>query len=276
MLSAGMRNLKSFGRRLGAALLGRKARIHRIPFGPIRGKSICMSFDISPRMFFGIDEPWIARLARTYLRPRDVVYDIGAHIGYTTLLFSHCLKGEGVVHAFEVLPTVAEDLLRKTVEANHLKNVVIHPIGLAAREQRLRLPIGETTMTSIYSHAEERSKADLCRLVSLDAYQSRMNLPEPSLMKIDIERAEVDCLMGGMGLIRRCLPIMIIEFHSKELLKRGYALLKPLGYEVMTRSRVVDDRLIMMLGRFHQSVLCLPGQRGSSGQRAAESSLADA
>ena len=101
-------------------------------------------------MWFGIDEPWIARLCESQIRQSAVVYDIGAHVGYTTLLFAHYLNGTGVVHAFEILPSTA-DLLRKTVEANDFRNITIHVVGLGAQDTIYELPIGQTAMTSIPS-----------------------------------------------------------------------------------------------------------------------------
>jgi hypothetical protein len=41
-------------------ILGNKLRVHRIPYGPIQGRKIYMSPQISLRMWFGVDEPWIA------------------------------------------------------------------------------------------------------------------------------------------------------------------------------------------------------------------------
>ena len=64
-------------------------------------------------MYFGFNEPWLAKLAQQYLRPGDVVYDIGAHVGYTCVLFAQCVGDAGVVHAFEILPSVADQFLKK-------------------------------------------------------------------------------------------------------------------------------------------------------------------
>ena len=110
--------LKNIARKGLSFFFGRTPRIHRIPFGPNRGRNIFISFDISPRMYFGIDEPWIAELAQTKINPGDVVYDLGAHIGYTCLLFAQRVGKTGFVHAFEILPSVAEGFLKKTIQAH--------------------------------------------------------------------------------------------------------------------------------------------------------------
>jgi len=210
-------------------------------------------------MWLGIDEPWIAKLAQRYIKPEDVVYDIGAHIGYTCLVFAKCLGNTGVVHGFEILPFVAS-LLKKTVEINNFDNIVIHPTGLSNQEQNLELQIGETMMTSLYSvYRPQPGKTEFCHTVQLDKYVQQENLPYPTLMKIDIEGAEFDCLLGGNELIKASLPLMIIEFHTKDLLQKGYSLLSPLGYRFLIETdQEITPQFLKRLAYFHASVFCIP------------------
>lgn len=252
--------VKEYGRWLFGMVLGAHPRAHRIPFGPIRGRKIFMSPQISLRMWFGIDEPWIARLCENLIRPSAVVYDIGAHVGYTTVLFAHYLKGTGVVHAFEILPSTA-DFLRKTVKANDFRNISIHVVGLGAEETIFELPIGKTAMTSIRAKKYEGQRCERCKVVILDAYRRENRLPFPALIKMDIESAEIDCLMGSLELINECRPTMIIAFHSKELLQQGYALLKSLDYRLHDeRGPLSEDSIAKVSDCFDDSILCLPGE----------------
>ena len=217
-----------------------------------------MSPQISPRMWFGIDEPWIARLCKSQLRQNTVVYDIGAHIGYTTVLFAHYLKGTGAVHAFEILPSTAE-LLQNTVEANQFQNVVIHAVGLGAEEAIQRLTIGSTAMTSIRAAKREGQSTECCKVVRLDTYRRERDLPQPALMKVDIEGAEIQFLQGSLELIDECQPTMIIEFHSKDLLQQGYGLLTSLGYQLHNEhGELTEDSIEGISGYFNDNILCLP------------------
>ena len=262
MTKVGMRQVESYGRFLLGMVCGKHVREHRIPFGPIRGRKLFMSPQISPRMWFGIDEPWIAQLCKSQLRKNSVVYDIGAHVGYTTVLFAHHLKDTGAVHAFEILPSTAE-LLRNTVEANQFQNVVIHPVGLGAEEAIQQFPIGPTAMTSIRAAVREGQRVERCEIVALDTYGRKRGLPRPALMKVDIEGAEIQFLQGSLELIDECQPTMIIAFHSKNLLRQGYTLLTSLGYQLYNEhSQVTDDSIEKISGYFNRSILCLP--RGES------------
>ncbi|MGD8813266.1 MAG: FkbM family methyltransferase [Anaerolineales bacterium] len=246
-------------RKTGTWIFGRNPKTHRIPFGPNKGLKIFMSFDISPRMWFGIDEPWVARSALEHVQSGDVVYDIGAHVGYTSLLYAQRVGNQGVVHAFEILPIVVEDYLQRTIQANSFNNVVTHDVGLSNQDQVLYLPIGETMMTSQESKAGEGQHVEACRITTLDQYVKNHKLPLPNYIKIDIEGAEVDCLVGGEATLRKSKPLMMIEFHSTGLLQSGFSLLDAWGYQLMTKRGVVlDTDMLGNLKYVHESVLCLP------------------
>jgi FkbM family methyltransferase len=209
-------------------------------------------------MYLGIDEPWIAKLAQSLIKPGDVVYDIGAHIGYTCLLFAQSLAGTGAVHAFEILPSTVE-LLKKTVGANEFNNITVHNIGLGLRTQTVQLAPGPTAMTGIYSAPQEDERTELCKIISLDQYVNENKLPPPSLIKIDIECAEIDCLRGGYELINKYKPKMLVEFHALCLLKEGHQLLESWGYRLIAQdATAINTEQLGLLKSFHKTVLCLP------------------
>ena len=250
---------RRFVRKSGAWIFGKAPRVHRIPFGPNKGLKIFMSFDVSPRMWFGIDEPWVARSAMEHVRSGDIVYDIGAHIGYTALLYAQRVGIHGAVHAFEILPTVVENYLQQTIQANALQNIVTHDVGLSNQDQTISLPIGETLMTSQDSEAREGQQVEACRVTTLDRYMNIHKLPLPNYIKIDIEGAEVDCLMGGRDTLHKAKPLMMIEFHSIDLLQAGFSLLNEWGYRLETQQgEVVDAGMLANRKQFHESVLCVP------------------
>ena len=206
-------------------------------------------------MYFGLDERWLASLARDRVGPDDVIYDVGAHVGYTALLFA---KHARHVHAFELVPSVAQEFLTRTIQANALSNVTVHQVGLFDEDRIVELPVSQTMMASLY-FIRNGSHQERCHLVSLDAYAAEQGLPVPSLIKIDVEGAEIHCLRGSLALIKRHRPVLIVEFHSWDLFDEGAALLASLGYRVIGRS---DARIAAQPAdrpaKFHESVLCLP------------------
>jgi FkbM family methyltransferase len=249
-------------RKSGLLVFGKEPRIHLIPFGRASGLLIYMSFDISPRMFLGIDERQVAKWAEQYIKPGDIVFDIGAHIGYTSLIFRRLIRETGIIHAFEILPSVAREYFEKTMSANRFDNVTIHPVGVGNSNEDACLMIGETMMTSIASRRPMvGQKCEVCTIVKLDEYSAKGSLPGPALIKIDIEGAEVACLKGAYRILNEYHPTLIIEFHDKELLIAGYELLSSLKYRCFNKKRELKKQNIYKLKTFHESVLCLPCSR---------------
>lgn len=95
---------------------------------------------------------------KKHIQRGDVIYDIGAHICYTSLLFARYVGSTVIVHAFEILPSVAEQFLKKIIQAKNLKNIIVHDVGLSDREQIIELPIGDTLMTSLNSQINSQKK----------------------------------------------------------------------------------------------------------------------
>lgn len=115
-------------------------------------------------------------------------------------------------------------------------------------------------MTSIYSDPRPKDlPTELCRIVSLDKYIKDNQLPPPQVIKIDIETAEIDCLRGGINTINEYKTVMLIEFHSLDLLKEGYQILRDCDYRLETDNDItVDDSFLSSLTHFHETVCCFP------------------
>ncbi len=73
----------------------------------------------------GIYEPECTNVFLSLLRPGDCVLDVGANIGYFTLLSSSLVGSGGQVHAFEASPQIMQTL-DKNIKLNHASNVVLH------------------------------------------------------------------------------------------------------------------------------------------------------
>jgi FkbM family methyltransferase len=175
------------------------------------------------------------------------------------LLYSQRVGARGEVHAFEILQSIVDGYLDHTIRANDLRNVATHAVGLSDRKETLQLPVGETLMTSQHSPGQSGQRLEACSVVRLDDYAREQKLAPPAFMKIDIEKAEMQCLRGAEGTIREARPRMMIEFHTVDLLREGFALLNAWGYDLHTqRGEAVSPTMLRSLDWFHESVLCLP------------------
>ncbi len=235
-------------------------KFYTIPFGPIKGMKLYTTFKISPRMLFGFDEPWVVKVAKQYLSKGDTVYDVGAHIGYTSLLFAKLVNSSGRVHAFELLPSVANNYLSETIKANKLEEIItIHPIGLSNKQQELSIYVGDTMMGTLDTKGYESANIEHCRTEALDEYLVDCGLEIPKLIKVDVERAEIKFLEGALNIIQKYQPILVIEFHSITLLKEGFELLSQIGYNLSTEEGNVTNDVLANMNSFHGNTIAMPG-----------------
>ena len=167
---------------------------------------------------------------------RDVVYDVGGHIGYTGLLFASLA---GQVHVFE---PGSNNLPYLRVNVGSKENVVIvqSAAGLAAGtvpmliedlsgQNNTLLPTAESFRSST-SNAFVRAKSrwEHVPVTTLDDY-SRDKTP-PDLIKIDVEGYEFEVLQGALRVLRDQQPALMVEVsrHQDQIA----ALMTSLGYGV--------------------------------------------
>ncbi len=237
---------------------GDRVRKHRIPLGPIAGRYLYLAPATSIRMFVGIDEPAVARLTRAVLREGDVVYDVGAHVGYTMILFADLVGQGGSVHAFELVPSTAA-LLRQARDANGLKQCVVHAVGASDSSESIVIRVTNTLMGSI-ADADAGNPggiAETCQLVRLDDYRVQHGIASPTLMKIDVEGAEVKALRGAERTLRTAVPLLVVEFHNIEVLREGFQWLTERGYVLhdLSGSRIQQEHVTAM-NTYYGSLFC--------------------
>jgi FkbM family methyltransferase len=94
----------------------------------------------------GTFEPITTRAINRFIKQGDVVIDVGANIGYYTVLFSKLVGDDGKVIAFEPTTHFGE-VLRRNIETNNLSNVEVIDFGLSNTSQSLMIDIGPSSAT---------------------------------------------------------------------------------------------------------------------------------
>jgi FkbM family methyltransferase len=150
----------------------------------------------------GVFEPFETELLLDELRPGDTAVDVGANVGYYTLLFARRVGPDGRVFAFEPDPANFE-LLRRNVERNGYRNVVLSPLAASDRcgPARLFLSGSNAGDHRTYDPADGRPSLDI-ETVPLDRFFA--GYPGPvDLVKMDIQGGEFAALTGMRDLLAR-------------------------------------------------------------------------
>jgi FkbM family methyltransferase len=161
----------------------------------------------------GIYELNLQELLLENLGPGSVFYDVGANVGYFSLLASRLVGQEGAVYAFEPFPPNVEKI-KELVRRNRAWNIKICSLALWKMTGTQKLHFGRNSATP---SLVARTNAQILevRTTTLDEVTKKHD--KPTLIKIDVEGAELGVLNGGGGLLAsNSAPTLIIEVHSEE------------------------------------------------------------
>ncbi len=206
---------------------------HTLVFGgPLRGCRLAMPALECPAYPRGTYEPHVARTLRTHVRPGDVVYDVGAHIGYLTLLAARLAAAEGHVYAFEAHPR-NRALLERNIQMNRAGNVTVVPAAVSDHGGEVEFALFSYSFVGRIVDAETPADGERVRVpaLTLDEFLTTGARP-PQVLKIDVEGAEARVLAGALKLIEQHRPVIIAEVREgecervvrAEVLARGYRL----------------------------------------------------
>lgn len=157
----------------------------------------CDPRDLVQRMilYFGKWEPEVGCLIEQRLRPGAVFIDIGANIGYDTLLASACVGAEGRVIAIEASPAIF-GMLSKNLARNSVKNV--EALNFAVTDKPCHLPIyaGPETNIGMTTTKAERGFKQIAEVegAPLEMLIEHETLKRVKLIKIDVEGTEAQIL----------------------------------------------------------------------------------
>jgi FkbM family methyltransferase len=181
--------------------------------GVLDGYRMCIDWSRFRSFVYGTWEPEVSRIVTSIVKQGMTVIDVGAHIGFHTLLFAKCVGPSGRVFSFEPHPENFA-LLRKNVELNNLAQV--RPLNQAvfsrAGEITISVPDDQPNSGngSVYLNGGVRQFR--ATTVSLDAFCEEF-LVQPHILKMDVEGAEYEVLMGAERVIAQFRPKLLIELH---------------------------------------------------------------
>lgn len=179
----------------------------------------------------GVHDPTETALVRKEVKSGDIVLDIGANIGYYTLMFAERVGETGKVFAFEPDPTNFA-LLQRNIETNGFKNVVLVQKAVSDKTGRTKLHVSEQKrMTNRIHEWHDSDNSIEVETIALDDYFKDYE-GKLDFIKMDIEGAESEALRGMHSLLLRNKQLKIVlEFNPPAMKESGLqpeALLKML------------------------------------------------
>lgn len=210
-------------------------------------------------------EESVEKIIGQFVKPGDVVVDVGAHIGYFSILMSRQVGKDGKVYAFEPTPSTYA-LLKQ----NCLSFTNIHVVNKAVFSKITKLKLQDfgilyLALNSLFSPRINKKlpmeKREV-ETIDLDTYFSKSE--KPNFIKIDAENSEYEIIKGMENLLRTKRPTICMEFggcgkkstkNSKELLDFLYNA----KYEIFYFNRGAIKTYSLSEGKNHyENLLCIP------------------
>ena len=206
--------------------------------GDLAGMRLLLDMQTEKDYWLGTYEPELQRALHDLVEPGAIVYDVGANIGYVSLLLAKAAGESGRVYAFEALPENVERLKQNLVlngmggRVTVISGAVTHVSGpvtflVHAASNGMGKVAGSAGRTEGAYQAEISVPG-----ISLDDFVYGQGNPTPQVVKMDIEGGEVMALPGMRRVLSEARPRMLLELHGPESARAAWDALTSAGYQI--------------------------------------------
>jgi len=208
----------------------------RVAGGDLAGFSIVLDMQIEKDYWLGTYEPDLQAAVRELICPDAIAYDVGANIGYVSLLLAKTAGEQGHVYAFEALPQNVERW-RKNIELNGMEaRLSLFAGAVTQATGPVRFLVHESVGMGKAVGSAGRDDQYLSEVtvpgISLDEFVYGQGHPPPQAVKMDIEGGEVLALPGMRRVLAEARPLMLMELHGAESARIAWETLTAAGYEM--------------------------------------------
>ncbi len=208
----------------------------KVAAGDLAGYTILLDMQVDKDYWLGTYEPELQSALHELIPAGAVIYDVGANIGYVSLLLAKAAGGTGKVYAFEALPSNVEQL-RRNVALNGMEaQVVVVDNAVTQAPGPVRFLVhasGGMGKAAGSAGRDDRYQSEVTVPgISLDEFVYGQGNPLPQVVKMDIEGGEVMALPGMRRVLREARPLMLMELHGPESSRVTWETLTAAGYEI--------------------------------------------
>ena len=180
--------------------------------------------------------PELQTALRELVPAGSTVYDIGANIGYISLLLAKAVGEAGHLYAFEALPENV-DRWQKNVALNGMSGRMSLFAGAVTQSSGpVRFLVHPSAGMGKVAGSAGRPDGYLSDVtvtgISLDEFVFEQGNPPPEVIKMDIEGGEVLALPGMQRLLTEVRPLMLMELHGAESCRVAWETLSAAGYKI--------------------------------------------
>ncbi|MRR52171.1 MAG: FkbM family methyltransferase [Rhodocyclaceae bacterium] len=195
----------------------------------------------------GVFEQNGTAMVKRLVKPGQTVLDIGANIGYYTVLLSRLVGPQGMVHAFE--PTTHfSDVLDRNLRENGVTNCELHHFGFSDRTRRGNIKINESSATLHMPADCPGCEQQAISLTTLNAFAAQSRIKTVDFVKVDIDGHEPLFMEGAWRALAKWKPVLLLEVSNLHYSLAGfsawdfYDTLKAKGYRIYREENLAPYR----------------------------------
>jgi FkbM family methyltransferase len=208
----------------------------KVAGGDLRGFTILLDMQVDKDYWLGTYEPELQTALRELIPAEAVIYDVGANIGYVSLLLAKAAGAKGKVFAFEALPSNIDQLQRNVALNGMEAQVTVIACAVTQAPGPVRFLVHASGGMGKAAGSAGRDDRYLSEVtvpgISLDEFVYGQGNPPPQVVKIDIEGGEVMALPGMRRVLAEARPLMMMELHGPESSRAAWETLTAAGYEI--------------------------------------------
>ena len=219
----------------------------QVAAGVLQGLKLRLDLQVEKDYWLGTYEPELQAAVLKFMRPGMVAYDVGANIGYVSLMLARAVGAGGRVYAFEALPANLERLGENLALNGMQSTVRVVPAAVTDRSGPVQFLVGPSGGVGKVAGSAGRRSLDYPEQmrvngIALDAFvyadgnyadgNYADGNPPPQVVKMDIEGGEVLALPGMRRLLREARPLLFLELHGPEAARVAWDILTSAGYRL--------------------------------------------
>ncbi len=204
------------------------SRIRHLARLGLRYRTVTMTHGVGKGLLFnagkasfayakGTSEVPVQEALESCLNTGDIFYDIGANVGFFTIIAAKLVGNTGHVYAFEPAPENASTI-RNNVQINQFPHVTVLEKAVSSSSGTGKLLLthdpGGNTLATAGSPPDVKGEMST-ELVSIDDLVAQGGVKPPDVVKVDVEGAEVEVLQGMAQTIKSFQPLIIYEIDDE-------------------------------------------------------------
>jgi FkbM family methyltransferase len=208
----------------------------KVAAGDLAGYFIQLDMQIDKDYWLGTYEPELQAALRDLIKPGSIIYDVGANIGYVSLLLDKAAGEMGKVYAFEALPENVERWQTNMVLNGKENRLILFSGAVTNAPGPVRFLVhasgGMGKAAGSAGRQDKYQSEVIVPGISLDEFVYALGNPPPQVVKMDIEGGEVLALPGMRRVLSDARPLMLMELHGLESSRIAWETLTAAGYKI--------------------------------------------